>query len=97
MFFKSIDDDNIECKVTVINYLRFRDKFRNCRIGFNSKQIDDFMKVNLLITNQISKIESELTIISKTLSDIDTFARYGRTKNWMIIPPSTTVKANHAE
>jgi hypothetical protein len=35
------------------------------------------MKVNLLITNQISKIESELTIISKTLSDIDTFARYG--------------------
>jgi hypothetical protein len=47
MFFKSIDD-NIECKVTVINYLRFRDKFRNCRIGFNSKQIDDFITPSFL-------------------------------------------------
>ncbi len=41
------------------------------------KQLDNFMKVNLLISNQISKIESELTIISKTVSDIDTFTRYG--------------------
>lgn len=41
------------------------------------KQLDNFMKVNLLITNQISKIESELTIISKTVSDMDTYARYG--------------------
>ena len=47
MFFKSIDT-NIECKVTVINYLRFRDKFRNCRIGFNSKQIDDFITPSFL-------------------------------------------------
>jgi len=43
MFFKSIDDSNVECKVTVINYLKFSDKFRNCRIGFNSKQIDNFV------------------------------------------------------
>jgi len=41
------------------------------------KQLDNFMKMNLLITNQISKIESELIIISKTVSDIDTFTRYG--------------------
>jgi len=42
MFFKSIDN-NIECKVTVINYLKFPDKFLNCRIGFNSKQLDNFI------------------------------------------------------
>ena len=42
MFFKSIDN-NIECKVTVLNYIKFHDKFRNCRIGFNSKQLDNFI------------------------------------------------------
>ena len=41
-FFKSIDN-NIECKVTVLNYIKFHDKFRNCRIGFNSKQLDNFI------------------------------------------------------
>jgi intein/homing endonuclease len=43
MFFKSIDDSNIEIKVTVSNYLKFPDKFLNCRIGFNSIQIDNFV------------------------------------------------------